>query len=93
MDITVRTDEPTDNVIDFVLRKVLEEVKFIANYCSDAGLMRITSQEVINEHWARIFSMADNIRATEEEKDVIFQELSDTYDVNQVLIYLSVNQQ
>ncbi len=93
MNATAGTSIPTANVIDFVMRKVLEEVKFIANYCSDSNLMKITSEETINEHWGKIFSLADKIHATDEEKDVIFQELSDTYDVNKFLIYLSVNQQ
>lgn len=73
-------------VIQFLPYKIAKEIEFISNMCADKDFMSVTPDDVIHNYWAKIFALAGKFEGTEEEKNIIFDELSIAYDLNLMLL-------
>lgn len=76
-------------VIDFLSRKISKEIEFVTSFCGDKDCMSVASSESINDHWAKIFTLADKMDLSENDKDIVFEEINLAYDVCWVIAWMT----
>ena len=73
-------------VYHLLIYKISKEIEFISNFCADKDLLSITPDDVIHQYWTKIFSLAGQVNCSDEEKDIIYEELAIAYDMNLMLL-------
>ncbi len=74
-------------VINFLIHKISREIDSLSTYCSRKGF----SEEKVKDTWNYIFSLAEKIDGSEEEKNAIYEELDNAYELNRMLMHLTRN--